>query len=183
MNKQNPPALEGRDAAGEGVPPVVHRTTETDRNTEKNRIGALVIAVLSLIVFLSQSDTLGRTGCLGGGIVILLRAFRSPLSLKGGLVSWFGGAFVAIAVLVDWMVASSIAHGTFSFGMGFQEAVVANILGSLAALFLLREFKHSAIIETGTAGEEEYMGPRCVSCRAPIQPSVKICPKCGWTQP
>jgi hypothetical protein len=31
--------------------------------------------------------------------------------------------------------------------------------------------------------EESYQGPRCVSCEQPIQSEVKICPKCGYTQP
>jgi predicted N-acetyltransferase YhbS len=30
---------------------------------------------------------------------------------------------------------------------------------------------------------QEYNGPRCVSCFAPVEPNKKICPACGWTQP
>ena len=26
-------------------------------------------------------------------------------------------------------------------------------------------------------------GPRCVRCQTPIEPGVRVCPKCGWTQP
>ena len=31
--------------------------------------------------------------------------------------------------------------------------------------------------------EAPYQGPRCVCCEQPIASGVKICPKCGWTQP
>ena len=31
--------------------------------------------------------------------------------------------------------------------------------------------------------EQTYQGPRCVSCRHPIEAGTKICPKCDWTQP
>jgi hypothetical protein len=31
--------------------------------------------------------------------------------------------------------------------------------------------------------DEQYVGPRCVSCRAPIGPGTAVCSKCGWTQP
>jgi hypothetical protein len=31
--------------------------------------------------------------------------------------------------------------------------------------------------------DEQYQGPRCVACRAPIERSASICTKCGWTQP
>ncbi len=33
------------------------------------------------------------------------------------------------------------------------------------------------------ASLENYSGPRCVSCREPIELGVSFCPKCGWTQP
>src|ERR1035437_316264 len=33
------------------------------------------------------------------------------------------------------------------------------------------------------AVRDEYLGPRCVSCREPIPPEAETCPKCGWTQP
>ena len=31
--------------------------------------------------------------------------------------------------------------------------------------------------------DEEYEGPRCVSCQSPISQDTKLCPKCGYTQP
>jgi GNAT superfamily N-acetyltransferase len=30
---------------------------------------------------------------------------------------------------------------------------------------------------------KEYSGPRCVACRAPVDPKTRFCPVCGWTQP
>ncbi len=33
------------------------------------------------------------------------------------------------------------------------------------------------------AEEEKYQGARCVCCGIRISPVIKICPKCGWTQP
>jgi len=36
--------------------------------------------------------------------------------------------------------------------------------------------------ETGRT-DEEYEGPRCVSCESPISKDAKLCPKCGYTQP
>jgi predicted N-acetyltransferase YhbS len=30
---------------------------------------------------------------------------------------------------------------------------------------------------------QEYSGPYCVSCRAPVKLNIRICPLCGWTQP
>jgi len=30
---------------------------------------------------------------------------------------------------------------------------------------------------------DNYQGPRCVACSAPIQPVLRICSSCGWTQP
>jgi hypothetical protein len=187
MNAPIKPAdSERQDAESQGSPPVIAR------NAEKNKIGAIILAVLSLIGFLSPNDMLARAAFLGGGIALLLRAFRSPLSIGCGLATWFGGAFLAQAGLGVWMIALSIAHG--AFGMGFQEALVLTIGGSLAAFFLLRYgFKHSSSSVTGAAqttsdvqpqaGKPEYNGPRCVSCRAPIQLGSKICPQCGWTQP
>jgi hypothetical protein len=31
--------------------------------------------------------------------------------------------------------------------------------------------------------DESYRGPRCVSCRAPLDLGARVCPVCGWTQP
>ena len=46
-------------------------------------------------------------------------------------------------------------------------------------LFLLEDKSNPA----KEAEEEKYQGPRCVCCSIRISPAIKICPKCGWTQP
>jgi len=67
------------------------------------------------------------------------------------------------------------------------EAIIhLGVTISLSTFCIKRLLKAYGSLGQAPAKEEldakNYRGPRCVSCLAPIQPTVEICPTCGWPQ-
>ncbi|EEF58585.1 hypothetical protein [Pedosphaera parvula] len=58
-------------------------------------------------------------------------------------------------------------------------AAIFGLVGVAILLALLPDESNPARL----AEEESYTGPRCVDCNSRIAPGMRICPKCGWTQP
>jgi hypothetical protein len=82
----------------------------------------------------------------------------------------YNGAFVGERLMIFVIVALALAIG-FSVVEALSPSARAN----------RRERK--AEEERQAKEDAQYQGPRCVSCLAPIQAGIKLCPKCGWSQP
>ena len=69
----------------------------------------------------------------------------------------------------------------------FALCALWSVIVGYACAFLLSKYKTAVAAGGQQAGQqpvaEDYQGPRCVSCRKPIEPNAQICPACGWTQP
>lgn len=110
--------------------------------TKKNRpvsIGGIVVAVLSLIVFLNpgpSANLVTKTATLGAGIALLIRAFRPPLSFGRGLATWFGGGLAGNACLGVWGTIVLFSCGTS--GLLREAPIIMMVVGGVLAFFLLR---------------------------------------------
>ena len=65
----------------------------------------------------------------------------------------------------------------------FALCALWSLMVGYACAFLLSKYKTAVAAGGQRAVDEDYQGPRCVSCRKPIEPQARICPACGWTQP
>jgi len=80
-------------------------------------------------------------------------------------------------------------HSTYPYTLGEIAEAVAMIVFPLfyGLLFIWLALGAPASLRKRkpktAAVQDEYSGPRCVSCRELITPETGTCPKCGWTQP
>jgi hypothetical protein len=120
-------------------------------------------------------------------------------AIKSGM--WFAGA--AGVALVSMLVAMAMKDEPIGLGIFLAMTFVGGLLAMLILYFrgwyyLARARGYSAgvsllgpillVMEDKSnpakeAEEEKYQGPRCVCCNIRISPTLKVCPKCGWTQP
>lgn len=148
---------------------------------EKQAIKSAVAFAIAAVVLLL---------CIGLAMAIQ----DEPIGLGIFLALTFAASLVAMMVLYFrgcYYLAKSKGYTTTVFLVLFLPPILALIHGFLiialvvwvlilpVTLFLLEDKSNPA----KEAEEEKYQGPRCVCCGIRISPVVKICPKCGWTQP
>jgi len=89
-----------------------------------------------------------------------------------------GGIFLGLGLLVTLMSFSSASR----FGGTYFIYYGAIIWGAIQLIIGLGQDRSRRKAEP-EAGDDNYNGPRCVACAAPIEKGVKTCPHCSWTQP
>lgn len=99
-------------------------------------------------------DNAINSNILSGAIVLGLGLLATLMSFSSA--SRFGGTYLIFSGAIVW--------GAIQLLIGLGQD------GS----------RRKAQPETNV---ENYNGPRCVACAAPIQTGLKACPQCGWTQP
>lgn len=94
----------------------------------------------------------------------LFLSYRVPMiALVSGLISSFNGS-VGILLFAAF---------------GLPIAALFHFVHLLLTYRKLRPKRERKIEQQS----DDYQGPRCVACNAPIQLAVRLCPSCGWTQP
>ena len=95
-----------------------------------------------------------------------------------------GIIWIAVEVIGFFIV------GHYVFSLAVAALPVLLILLGVSAVYGSKAAKikkaHGIVIQKQQREplvEAPYQGPQCVACAAPIEAGVKLCHKCGWTQP
>jgi hypothetical protein len=127
-------------------------------------------------------------------MLVAMAMTNEPIGLGIFLTLTLAGGLLAMLILyfrACFYLAKAKGYTTIVFLILFAPpllalfpglALVAGVieLVILPVTLLLLEDKSNPAKE---AEEEKYQGPRCVCCNIRISPTLKVCPKCGWTQP
>jgi hypothetical protein len=131
---------------------------------------SLKVGQLELLATMRLSNAILLTLCLYLWCVIIYIK-------TGHNVMWYVVPGTTLWAAID---SSKIQLKRYRFGMGpvafFFACSLFWIVGFPWYLWMRGKIK------TGTA-ELKTDDPRCVSCDELIDPEIKVCPKCGWTQP
>ena len=130
-------------------------------------------------------------------------ALVSALVVCWGLSALLAVANLLLVVFLKLPRRTRVAHvlvflvaliGTdLFFAGGFKQSLFRLACEAFGVpLLVMAQFGHLLVMyrrlrpqraRSTTQAAQVERGQRCVRCQTPIEPGVRVCPKCGWTQP
>ena len=123
------------------------------------------------------------------GVSRRVSVLRQPLWLKA-VFAFYALLFFACTPIASFLGVCFLANG----GPGGSsnepytvwnvvDAFVCLLVPSSGLLFTWFALGGPLLRLSSSKKTDDYRGPRCVACGEPIEASLEICAKCGWTQP